>query len=264
MLGSEAKALERAAGDFLREVEKTVMVKSFKMVVLLAMCEGGVFTPAISMDGLIRFFRLYFVEDRHRGDVLGTVVEDVEAVNASTWKTYLLANPINAWIGGNRGVASPYFVWNGNSGEFRYIGPSPGYAQLAQVQFGAAVRDRALAQLHTYWRRPGPGRFVYPVIPTGNAVGNDVTGRSVCIMFGNDREGLPEGWHLVLINGKYLCGKFVKVALNVLKDAAKDDRMLPNVLTHELEALFGGHFPPRPRVRLAKRPGSPVWEILPA
>ncbi|MBK9705061.1 MAG: hypothetical protein IPO75_17385 [Betaproteobacteria bacterium] len=70
MLGPEAKALEEAAGNFLREVETTGMTKSFKMVVLLAMCEGGVFTPAISMDGLIRFFRLYFVEDRHRGDVL--------------------------------------------------------------------------------------------------------------------------------------------------------------------------------------------------
>ncbi|MBK9705060.1 MAG: hypothetical protein IPO75_17380, partial [Betaproteobacteria bacterium] len=168
------------------------------------------------------------------------VVEDVEAVSASTWKTYLLANPINAWIGGNRGVASPFFVWNGKLGEFRYIGPSPGYGQSPQVQFGAAVRDRALAQLHTYWRRPGPGRFVYPVIPTGNAAGEDVavTGRTVCIMFGNDREGLPEGWHLVVINGKYLYGKFVKVALNVLKDAAKDDRSVPNLLTRELVALF--------------------------
>lgn len=266
MLGPDAKALEEAAGDFLREVETTGMTKSFKMVVLLAMCEGGVFTPAISMDGLIRFFRLYFAEDRHRGDVLGTVVEDVEAVSASTWKTYLLANPINAWIGGNRGAASPFFVWNGNSGELRYIGPSPGYGQSAQVQFGAAVSDRALAQLHTYWRRPGPGRFVYPVIPTGNAVGEGVavTDRPVCIMFGNDREGLPEGWHLVLINGKYLYGKFVKVALNVLKDAAKDDRSVPNLLTRELVALFDGRLPPRPRVRLIKKPGSPVWEILPA
>jgi hypothetical protein len=266
MLGPEAKALGQAAGDFLREVEQTVMVKSFKMVVLLAMCEGGIFTPAISMDGLIRFFRSYFVEDRHRSDVLGTVVEDVEAVSTATWKTYLLANPINAWIGGNRGVASPFFVWNGNSGEFRYIGPSPGYSQSAQAQFGAAVRDRALAQLHMYWRRPGPGRFVYAVIPTGSAVGEDlaVTGRSVCIMFGNDREGLPKGWQLVLINGKHLYGKFVKVALNVLKEAGKEDRAVPNVLTHELEALFGGRLPPRPRVRLIKKPGSPVWEILPA
>ncbi len=55
-----------------------------------------------------------------------------------------------------------------------------------------------------------------------------------------------------------------KVALNVLKDAAKDDRSVPNLLTRELVALFDGRLPPRPRVRLIKKPGSPVWEILPA
>ena len=266
MLEPEAKALEQAAGDFLREIETTRMNKSFKMVVLLAMCDGGVFIQSIAIEALIRFFRTYFAEDRHRGDVLGTVIEDVEAVGAATWRNYLLANPVNAWTGGNTGVASPFFVWKGNAGEFRYIGPSPGYSQSAQVQFATAVRDRALAQLHAYWRRPGPGRFVYPVIPTGNAMGEElaITGRPVCIMFGKDRESLPEGWHLVLINGKHLYGKFVQVALNVLKAVATDDRSSPNVLTREIEVLFGGRLPPRPRVRLTKKPGALVWEIVAA
>ena len=53
------------------------------------MCEGGVFTPTITMDAMIRFFRAYFAEDRHRSDVLGTVVEDVEAVGTGTWRNYL-------------------------------------------------------------------------------------------------------------------------------------------------------------------------------
>ncbi len=266
MLGPQARALERAAGDFLREVETTRMTKSFKMVVLLAMCEGGVFARSIAMDALIRSFRTYFGEDRHRSDVLGTVVENVEAVGAAIWRSYLLANPINAWTGGNAGADSPFFAWNGTAGEFRYIGPSPGYSQPDLIQFSIAVRDRALAQLHAYWRRPGPGRFVYPVIPTGSMAGDGaaITGRPVCIMFGNHRESLPDGWHLVLINGKHLYGKFATVALNVLKDVATDDRTVPNALTRELEALFGGRLPQRPRVRLIKKPGSPVWEILAA
>ena len=156
------------------------------------------------------------------------------------------------------------FVWDGSAEEVRYIGPALVTANRP-APFADAVRDRALAQLHTYWRRPGPGRFVYPVIPTGEVAGEVSAGaKRRSVMFGSDRETLPEGWHLVLINGKHLYGKFVKVALNVLKDSATDDRSVPNALTGEIEALFGGRLPPRPRVRLVKTPGSLVWEILTA
>ena len=41
------RALEAAAGEFLREVETTAMTRSFKRVVLLVMCEGSVMRPAI-------------------------------------------------------------------------------------------------------------------------------------------------------------------------------------------------------------------------
>lgn len=266
LFGPDDAALELAAGEFLREVERTSMTKSFKMVVLLAMCEGDVFAPVIALDALVRFFRSYFSEERHRGDILGTAVEDVESVGASKMKSYLRDNPINAWIGGNSNAATPYFSWNDRTDELRYIGPSPGYTPAAFGDFAIAVRDRALARLHDYWRRPGPGRFVYPVIPTGNVPrdAERVGSRSFCVMFGENREGLPRGWHLVLVNGRYLYGKFVKLALNVVKVEATDAISVPNVLTQELEALFGGTVPSRARVRLVRRPGAQVWEIIAA
>jgi hypothetical protein len=91
-----------------------------------------------------------------------------------------------------------------------------------------------------------------------------VTVRTVCIMFGEDRSGLPVGWHLIAINGKHLYGKFVKVALNVLKTAPSDSRDEVNILTVELDALFGGRLPARPRVRFVKAAGSSVWQVLTA
>ena len=50
LLTDTSRALEAAAGEFLREVETTALTRSFKRVVLLVMCEGGVMRPAI--DGL--------------------------------------------------------------------------------------------------------------------------------------------------------------------------------------------------------------------
>ena len=76
---------------------------------------------------------------------------------------------------------------------------------------------------------------------------------------------MPLGWHPVKINGKYLYGKFVKIALNVLKDRPTDDRSVPNVLSEELIQLVGTpgkRQSGRPvRVRFLRSTGADVWDI---
>jgi hypothetical protein len=81
-------------------------------------------------------------------------------------------------------------------------------------------------------------------------------------MFGKERAGLPEGWHPIRVGGIVYCGKFVKVALNVLKAQPTDDRSEPNLLTRSLRALFGGEVPPRAKVRFVKDAGADVWEMM--
>lgn len=256
LLTDTSRALEAAAGEFLREVETTAMTRSFKMVVLLAVCEGGVMRPAIGIADLVAAFRAYFGEERHRDDVAGSEVEAVAAVGAQIWQRYLVRNPIAAWTGLNRNEASPFFAWREETAELVYIGPRPADAALAEP-FARAVEDRARARLDDYWQRPGPQRMVFSVIPTGGAAGD---GRH-CIMFGAAIDGLPSGWHLVSINGRNLYGKFAKIALNVVKAEPIDSASVPNRLTDELRALFGGELPRRPRVRLVRQTAAAVWEI---
>lgn len=81
-------------------------------------------------------------------------------------------------------------------------------------------------------------------------------------MFGNHREGLPLGWHLVSINGKHLYGKNAKVALNVLKKIPSDSFNCANQLTQELLALFESGLPNRARVRLVRNPDIDLRDIL--
>ena len=264
LLVPEAQALNVEVGDFLKELETTVMVRSFKMVVVLAMCATGEFRVAIGVDDLIRFFRVYFATERHRADVSGTSVEEIESVSLIVWQQYILKNPVNAWIGGNTGRESPFFAWNEKLRELRYIGPMP-RSEDARRRFAVEVRDRVDGRLDQYWSRPGANKNVYTVIPTGAAA--DGEERPLCVMFGEGeaRVGMPTGWHPVTINGKYLYGKFVKVALNVLKDRPTDDRTSPNLLSQELHQLLGSpakRQSGRPvRVRFLRTPGADVWEI---
>jgi hypothetical protein len=182
-----------------------------------------------------------------------------------------LENPINAWIGGNTDKPSQFFSWSQQSREFKYIGPSVDGHGAESTLFGDAVLDRATARLINYWGSPGPGRFIFSVIPTGAGDESKPLERSergLCIMFGDgaQRSGVPEGWHAVRINGEFYYGKFVKVALNVLKIKPTDDRNVPNELTPQLRQLLThdatGTLTPRPRIRLLKSPVSSTWEIL--
>ena len=81
-------------------------------------------------------------------------------------------------------------------------------------------------------------------------------------MFGADRTGLPEGWHPVRVGGEVYYGKFVQVALNVLKVRPTDGRAEPNLLTSTLQSIFGGEVPPRAKVRFVKDAGADVWEMM--
>jgi len=221
------------------------------MVVLRALCDSRRFRRSVTGAEIIAEFRAFFSHERFREDVVGTAVEDAAAIDDATWLRYLDRNPIAAWTGRNTDTGSAFFVWDTAKHELRYIGPVPSAED--ESAFAAAVHDRLTARLEAYAQRPGPGRMVFSVIPTGDA--------SLCIMFGNRREGLPTDWHLVAINGRHLYGKFVNVALNVLKERPVDERNEPNLLTAELTRLFGGAVPARARVRLTRQAGAAVWRI---
>ena len=264
MLSATEQALDEVVGDFLQAVETTSMTKSFKMVVLLAFSGPSVsqFRRSVHLGALVATFREYYAAERHRGDVIGSAVEDVHAVDRRVWARYLQQNPINAWCGSNNGAMAPWFHWNDATELLSYIGPYPQDMQQQQ-QMAIAVWDRAQARLDGYWSRPGAHSGVYKVIPAG---GNE----RFCVMFGRPRGDLPMGWHLLEINGRRVYGKFVEIALNVVKERPDDPQRpddaqrVPNILTQELSKLLGGTLGSGAKVRVVKDVGAAVWRILAA
>ncbi|MFN7426361.1 MAG: helicase-related protein, partial [bacterium] len=250
------RALDEQVGEFLKEIERTSMTRSLKMVVLEAMIAGDRFRDRIGLAALVSHFRERFAREAWRSDVAGTEVEAVDTVSDARWRAYLLRNPIAAWVGSAEKPGS-FFRLDSTSDELCYVGPVP--PEPLRDAFRRAIADRTDARLLDYWRRPGPGRFVFPVIPTGAEARQESRQRSFCIMFGNNREGLPVGWHVVRINDRTLYGKFVKVALNKVAETPHDDAA--NRLTAELTALFGGSVPTAARVRMVRDAGADVWRV---
>jgi hypothetical protein len=252
------RALDEQVGEFLKEIERTSMTRSFKMVVLEAMIAGDRFRDGIGLDidALVSHFRERFAREAWRSDVADTKVEAVDTVSEARWRAYLSEHPIAAWIGPAE-KPGRFFRLESARDALRYIGPLP--PEQLREAFHQAIADRIAARLLDYWRRPGPGRFVFPVIPTGSEARQEGKQRSLCIMFGNNREVLPAGWHVVRINDRTLYGKFVKVALNKVAETPHDDAA--NRLTAELTELFGGSVPTAARVRMVRESGADVWRV---
>jgi superfamily II DNA or RNA helicase/HKD family nuclease len=101
---SEADALVASAFKaFLREVETTALNLSYKMVLLEAFQELDGWSEPPTLSLLAQ--RSWAVLQRRR-PLLGDVPErmrDTEQVDSDIWQRYWRDNPVNAWVGGNRG-----------------------------------------------------------------------------------------------------------------------------------------------------------------
>jgi superfamily II DNA or RNA helicase/SAM-dependent methyltransferase/SOS-response transcriptional repressor LexA len=89
----------------LREVEVTAMNKSFKMVLLEALLELDGLVQPLQLQALVE--RSYRVLERRR-HLLIDLPAELRSITATdpAWTRYWRANPVNAWIGGNRAVVT--------------------------------------------------------------------------------------------------------------------------------------------------------------
>jgi len=240
------RRLQAQCGAFVRELETTAMTKSYKMVTLQAMFRDGEFQRAVNASALCQHFRAHFAKEQHRHDIDGTAIADIHGVSERSLLDYLRKNPINALVGGNQASPSPWLEWSEPAQSLIYIGPQAEDA----AAFSLAVWQRVEWRLHDYLTRPGPGSGLYKIVPSGDRL---------CVIFGKDAP-LPRGWQTVKINDEYLYGKFVKIALNVIKTQPEDNDAAPNLITTRLQQLFEGKSVAALRsghcVRLTRLPGE--------
>ncbi|WP_440996045.1 DUF3427 domain-containing protein [Arhodomonas sp. SL1] len=88
---------------FLQEVETTAMTKSFKMVLLEALLELDGLTRPPTVEALAARSLEVFRRRRPLNPDIHENLRDTDNVDPASWLKYWRDNPVNAWVGGNRG-----------------------------------------------------------------------------------------------------------------------------------------------------------------
>ena len=203
--------------DFLSELERTQMTKSFKMLTLLAMLDEDAFPGTLSVEVLTAAF----ARRARRAAVLQRDVGD-SLKNSAGLVRLIESNPISAWTGG-RGTRGRAFFTYAN----RQFSSRLSVAPENREAFQELVRELAEWRLAEYLSRPGSPKVSEFTCKVSHANGRP-------ILFLPDRAvhpHIPEGWAPVEVDGRSFEANFVKVAVNVMREPGRDTNALPDILT---------------------------------
>lgn len=216
-LGDAEKSVIASHGAFIREIEKSKMERSYKMLLLQAMLECHSLPGFHSIVELAeRFRRIAHHSPRLRQELETTLADGQNLVSM------VRENPMRAWAGTKRGGGSHYFSIDGDRFGTKF--DIAAEHKPAFVDLVGEIVDWRLAE--------------YVDRSTGVAFECRVTHneRNSIIML-PDRErtpGLPEGSVQVHAEGENFDAQFVKIAVNVLRRRSgnRDENVLPDLLRY--------------------------------
>ena len=209
---------EVRARAFLGQLEVTPMVRSYKMLVLLAMIAEGAFPGAVAIDRLTARVAVLARRSAALRTELGEALDDEGALRA-----LLETNPIAAWTGGRGTGGEAFFSYDGE----RFATTLSVQPELREAT-AELTRELAEWRLANYLRRAGTvegaPRIVCKV--------SHANGRPLLFLPSRERvAGIPSGWVEVTADGERYQANFVKIAVNVLTHGSSERNVLPELLT---------------------------------
>jgi superfamily II DNA or RNA helicase/HKD family nuclease/diadenosine tetraphosphate (Ap4A) HIT family hydrolase len=244
---AEEEAAYQEAQGFLTALESTEMAKSYKMLVLLALLNRNQFPGSLSVAELAEEVSAVASRDGRIAEDLGNTIN-----NSAELKKMLIANPIEAWVGGRGTGAVSYFGFDGGVLSSK-VTLSDSVVSTAQE----LVRELVDWRLAEYFQRPGRGSTTEFVLKVSHSDGKP-------ILFLPPREThleLPEGWTNLRVNDETLNANFVKVALNVVRRADNEINVLPGILHVWFGADAGK---PGTKHQVILRREGDIWQMQPA
>ena len=204
--------LTQRAGRFLMQLERTPMVKSYKMVTLLAMLRLDAVPGEVSIGDLTD----EFARVAARTQLLAADVS-VPLTDTASLRQLIVENPINAWTGGAGTGGEPYFDYK--EGVFRCNLEIPSGSRVAFMELARELVEWRLAD---YLDR-NPDHIALKV--------SHARGRPILFLPDRDQNpSLPEGWVPVLANDEEYEANFVKIAVNAMRRVGETENRLPEVL----------------------------------
>ena len=149
---------------FLRELETTPMVKSFKMVLLEAFQELDGWSEGPTLPHLAaRSWEIL----RRRRSLLADLPEELNQLvdgGSPDWRAYWRRNPVQAWIGGNRPNSPSYF----RIADGCFV-PTFTTSMAEREEFESLVQEIVAYRLASYEARREEGPTMTGVVSIGDA-----------------------------------------------------------------------------------------------
>jgi superfamily II DNA or RNA helicase/HKD family nuclease/diadenosine tetraphosphate (Ap4A) HIT family hydrolase len=246
LTNEQSRALD-SHGAFINGLDTTEMVKSYKMLVLVAMLNADKFPGSITIDELADEVERLATRTTNVGADLEPALGDRRAL-----VRLLEQNPIAAWVGGKGTGGVSYFA--SADGRFSTRFETDPEIMLALQEL---VRELAEWRLMEYLDRSGTQRAGYSTLKVSHAAG----GQPILFLPSEpERSDLPEGWvHLQIENVKY-SAHFAKVAVNVIRKPDDEENQLPRILRGWFGADAGASGT-RHSVALSRR--GTEWHLTP-
>ena len=212
---SQRQALD-AHGAFIDALDTTEMVKSYKMLVLLAMLNANAFPGSIGIDALADEVERLATRTTKAGADLGAALGDRRRSSGCWSRT---RSPHGPAARGTAGVS--YFAYEDRT--FRTtMNVEPG--AVAGLQ--ELVRELAEWRLTEYLDRAQAQTGGFSTLKVSHANGKPI----LFLPPEPERSDLPAGWTDVQIDGQPYSANFVKVAVNVVRRSGQEDNELPRIL----------------------------------
>jgi len=212
---SQKGAFERHDA-FVNSLDTTEMVKSYKMLVLLAMLNADSFPGSIHIDQLAAHVARLATRTKMASTDIGSALEDRNALIR-----LLEQNPIAAWVGGKGTGGVSYFSYQDKMFQTTFAVDADVAPALQEL-----VRELAEWRLIEYLDRARKQTAGFSTLKVNHANGRPI----LMLPAEPERNDLPNGWTDVVIDGEAYSANFVKIAVNVVRKSEDEDNQLPRIL----------------------------------
>jgi len=202
---------------FFEALEVTPMVKSFKMITLLAMIAEDKFPGEIAISELSSQSMRIASRIHTLTEEFGEALNDQEAM-----ASLLERNPIDAWINGRGMDDIKYFSYSGE------IFESNGLKVVNSDELRMLTQEVCDYRLSQYLDRlHGETNFARKIICSVSHSG----GKPILFLPDRDKNpGIPTGWIPVMVGDEQYQANFAKIAVNVIHKGEDQDNCLPDLL----------------------------------
>jgi len=214
-LTDQDQRLVRTHEEFFASLDKTKMVKSYKMVLLQAMIAAGSFPGQIALDSLVTATKKIVARSAKLQSDFGIGWQDDKALGK-----LLESNPIAAWTGG-KSTAEKYFRFEDQRFSAR-VAVDPQDAEA----FANLTRELVDWRIASYLSRGSESEAESVQCKVIQSNGRPI----IKLPDGDARQLLPEGQQEVTIDGKPYIATFAKIAINLVESEPGEGNMLAGIM----------------------------------